>query len=233
MSKPVSKIRVHQDNGHKVKKSPRSGNILDRITLILVGIMLISAGLYFNESIPAQGYAVHSDVIPEVPSEKVLQETVEVSKKFITTTESYLRSFDDKIPGAPPVKIIIPGLEIDIPVKKARIVKGYWEVFGTAAGWGEGTAAPEENRGNQVIFAHARPGLFYNLKRAKLGQKIYVFTDNDWFGYEISNIIEVDPSRTDVIAPTLDPTLTLFTCTGNTDEKRLIVTAKKSRRKAD
>lgn len=125
----------------------------------------------------------------------------------------------------PPSRIIIPSLEIDLPVKEAKIVKGYWEVFADTAGFGLGSAYPGEV-GNQVIFAHARKGLFLPLRNAKIGQKIYVFAVEKVFNYQIEEIIEVMPNQIEVLASTSKTILTLYTCSGFSDSKRLIVKAK-------
>jgi LPXTG-site transpeptidase (sortase) family protein len=124
-----------------------------------------------------------------------------------------------------PTKIIIPNLNIDLTVKKARVIGGYWEVLPDAANWGEGSGLPGR-QGNVVIFAHAREGLFLPLKEIKEGMKIYVLTSKEWFNYEVKEIKEVLPDQTDVISPTEDQTLTLYTCSGFADSKRMIVVAK-------
>ena len=126
-----------------------------------------------------------------------------------------------------PVRLLIPDVNIEVAVKEAEIIKGYWQTFPDTAGFGLGSAYPGE-LGNQVIFAHARKGLFINLKDIKQGVKIYVLTNDHWYSYEVKEIKEVLPTQVEVIAPTLDETLTLYTCTGFTDQKRLIVTAKRS-----
>jgi sortase A len=128
----------------------------------------------------------------------------------------------DKIPN----KIIIPDLSVDIAVKRAQIKGGYWEVFPDSAGWGEGSGIPGQP-GNQVIFAHAREGLFLPLKKTEIGMKIYVFTESDWYSYEVVEMKEVLPNQTEVIEETEDERLTLYTCSGFTDSKRLIVVAKR------
>lgn len=125
-----------------------------------------------------------------------------------------------------PKKIIIPLLSIDLLVKPARIINGYWEVFPDSAAWGETSGYPGE-KGNQVIFAHARPGLFLPLRSIKLESKIYVLSDEKWYGYRVTEIKEVYPNQLEVISPTDDETLTLYTCSGFADAKRLIVVAKR------
>jgi LPXTG-site transpeptidase (sortase) family protein len=125
-----------------------------------------------------------------------------------------------------PKKIIIPSLSVNLPVKKANVVDGYWEVFEDSAAWGMGSGIPGEN-GNQVIFAHARENLFLALQSIKLGEEIYILNDDAWFSYKVTEIKEVFPSQIEVIEKTEDQTLTLYTCSGYKDSKRLIVVAKR------
>lgn len=128
--------------------------------------------------------------------------------------------------GELPLRVIIPSLKIDVAVRPAKIIGGYWEVFEDSAGFGLGSAYPGEV-GNTVIFAHTRPGLFQPLKDIKEGTVVYVFTPGKWFSYKVEKITEVFPNQVEVIAPTPDETLTLYTCSGFADQKRLIVTAKR------
>lgn len=128
--------------------------------------------------------------------------------------------------GELPNRILISDLKIDLPVKPAKIINGYWEVFPDTAAWGEGSGLPGVP-GNQVIFAHARYGLFLPLKSIKVGMKVNVKTDSREFSYEVKEIKQVYPKELEVIAPTSDETLTLYTCSGFNDTKRLIVIAKR------
>ena len=125
-----------------------------------------------------------------------------------------------------PTQISIPELFVDLTIKKAEIIDGYWEVFEDFAGWGSGSGFPGE-KGNQVIFAHARDGLFLPLLYAKKGMEINVSTKSETYTYEIIEIKEVYPNQTEVIQPTSEEVLTLYTCSGFQDKKRLIVTAKR------
>ena len=56
-----------------------------------------------------------------------------------------------------------------------------------------------------------------------------ILTKEKWYEYEIKEIKEVLPSQTETIAPTKEETLTLYTCSGFSDSKRLIVIAKRIR----
>ncbi|OGM69990.1 hypothetical protein A2975_05285 [Candidatus Woesebacteria bacterium RIFCSPLOWO2_01_FULL_44_14] len=59
-----------------------------------------------------------------------------------------------------------------------------------------------------------------------IGQKVYILTEAAWYEYRVEEINEVYPNQTQVIAPTTDERLTLYTCSGFADTKRLIVVAK-------
>ena len=56
---------------------------------------------------------------------------------------------------------------------------------------------------------------------------VYVLNDDDHYTYEIKEIKEVFPNQTEVVAPTEDETLTLYTCSGFDDARRLIIIAKR------
>lgn len=136
-----------------------------------------------------------------------------------------VEGFEGSGEGELPRKIVIPELSIDLEVKPADVINGYWEVFTDTAAWGKGSGLPGEV-GNQVIFAHAREGLFLPFRSIKEGMAIYVTTNDGWYSYEVKEIKEVTPDNTEVIKQTEDETLTLYTCSGFNDEKRLIVIAK-------
>ncbi len=124
-----------------------------------------------------------------------------------------------------PLRIIIPSLEIDISIKEAKIINGFWELSETTASHGAGTANPGQN-GNIVIFAHAREKLFLPLRNIKSDALVYILTKDSWHRYQVTTTKLVNPNDVMVIAPTKEETLTLFTCSGFLDSKRLIVSAK-------
>ena len=130
----------------------------------------------------------------------------------------------ETVTGHSPLRMIIPKLQMDVPVVEARVVNGYWELSEVAASFGVGSAYPGQT-GNTVIFAHARERLFLPLRQAEPDMIVYVLTDTVWHRYKISNVQLVNPDQVEVIAPSQDERLTLYTCSGFLDSKRLIVTA--------
>lgn len=125
-----------------------------------------------------------------------------------------------------PVQVIIPSITIDLSVVDAEIIDGHWEVSENFANHGMGSAYPGQI-GNMVIFAHARPNLFLDLQNISENDLIYILTDKKWYSYTVTEITQVTPDQVEVIAPTDDERITLFTCSGFADEKRLIVVGKR------
>ena len=129
-----------------------------------------------------------------------------------------------RLPSQPPQRIVVPEIGGDLPIVEARIVNGFWELSETTASHGVGSANPGDGE-NVVVFAHARMNLFGPLKNIKKNQKIYILTKDRWFVYTVRDIKFVKPDQVEVIKPTEHEMLTLFTCSGFLDTKRLIVKA--------
>ncbi len=124
----------------------------------------------------------------------------------------------------PPVRVVIPSLNLDLPVVVAKVVGGYWELSEKSASYGAGSGYPGAG-GNVVIFAHAREGLFLPLRQVQKDMIVYVLTDTTWHSYKVVDVKLVDPSQVETILPASNERLTLFTCSGFMDSQRLIVTA--------
>lgn len=79
-----------------------------------------------------------------------------------------------------------------------------------AVGHVAGTALPGES-GNVCLAGH-RDSFFRGLMKMTKGDTIRVVTLDGARDYGVSSIAVVDPRRTEVLAPTPVPTLTLITC---------------------
>lgn len=155
-------------------------------------------------------------VIPHTASvEHEQQEPIQADASFISNNSTQ----------ETPTHIVIPSVSIDLPITPAKLVRGYWETSLTTASFGEGSAAPGTGS-NTVVFAHAREGLFLPLKDVNVGDRIYLLTQSRHFSYTVDTITEVNPTDVYTIRSTEDERLTLFTCSGFFDSKRLVVVAK-------
>jgi len=192
-----------------------------RLVFLASGLFFIFASFYLNNRAKQKTEPVLDEKTGELISVSFASEPVKIDEKFLIAKKATAK------PKESPTRIVIPSLNINLPVRDAKIVNGYWEVFPDSAGFGLGSAYPEET-GNTVIFAHARQGLFLPLKDIKQGESVLVLTSNAWYSYTVTQVKEVLPTQTEVIAPTENPLLTLYTCSGYADSKRLIVTAVKN-----
>jgi len=185
-----------------------------RLILLALAILCLWGGWYIKQ--------ISHPIQPEVS----LPSVVTFASEPVTIDGALIKEASNAGQKTSPVRVMIPEVQLDVAVKDAPIVKGYWTVFADRAGFGLGSSYPEDE-GNTVIFAHARERLFQPLKEAKVHQSVYVLTGTRWYHYEITEIREVLPNQKEVIAPTDDATLTLYTCTGFSDSKRLVVIAKR------
>lgn len=208
--KPTSIKKILQDDKKRI-----------RFYLLAGGFFLVVVGFLLSK--PPSNWKSSKNTTTVQETEKsttFAQEPVKIDSSLLR------EDLTKKIVKTPPTRLLIPDINMDVSVKEAKVINGYWEVFSDSAGFGLGSAYPQDI-GNQVIFAHAKAGLFLPLKEVKVGQKVYVFTKDSWYTYQVQQIKEVLPSQVEVIAPTKDAVLTLYTCSGFADSKRLIVTAKK------
>jgi sortase A len=117
-------------------------------------------------------------------------------------------------PPAPARRLIIPRIGLDTPVQEVTVNLGTWQVADFVAGHNQGTALPGQP-GNMVLVGHRdiRGSIFLRLNELQKGDDFKVITDNASYRYIITEVKEVAPTEVSVMAPTVDPTATLITCT--------------------
>lgn len=230
LTKRLKKKRLSRSKKKAYAKKRKLKRIFPKKHLVL---LLLSIGILGMTFIPGVVSIVSSIELSPPPSTDI---DITSSEQFGQVVYSFFDEpvkVDPKLLNAPtvakplPNHIIIPSIQIDILVKEAQIRSGYWEVFPDTAGYGKGSGIVGEV-GNQVIFAHARPGLFGDLPKITNGSFIYILTQNEWYKYRVVEKKEVTPNQLEVITSTPDETLTLYTCSGLADNKRFIVTAKRA-----
>lgn len=195
--------KIFRSRKKKLKLPKKYYPLLAIISVLLGMSLILSPSLYRGEI----------DFLSS--KESVGQEPIKIDPDLLETKKS----------SEPPTRIVIPSVKIDLPIVEAKVVKGYWETSATSASHGVGSANPGE-RGNTVIFAHGRKGLFLPLREVKMGEVVEVFTQDQKYRYQVFEIKEVKPSEVEVISQTQDERLTLYTCSGFLDSKRLVVVAK-------
>ena len=125
-----------------------------------------------------------------------------------------------------PVEIIIPSVEIDLPVEAGQIKDGVWLTSDSAATFLNTSTVPGSG-GNTVIYGHNKKMILGNLPYLSLGQKIIVKTQSGKIHtYEVFQKDFVGPDRVDLVSPTSSAELTVYTCWGLFDSQRVVVKAR-------
>jgi len=125
-----------------------------------------------------------------------------------------------------PVEILIPSIQIDLKVDPGQIKDGVWLISDTEATFLNTSAAPGTG-GNTVIYGHNKKVIFGNLPYLSLGQKISVKTKSGKiYNYITDQKYFVGPDRVDLVSPTKDDELTIYTCYGLFDSQRVVIKAK-------
>ncbi len=199
----------------KLNLTKSIGSLYFSIFLIFFGITIYFFPAVFR-IISDFSYQLHFRVRQETQAQEN-NGPIYISSELLNSTGVF---------GDFPNRIIIPTVGIDLPVKSSRIINGIWETHDGAANFGLGSALPGTT-GNSVIFAHAKWDFFLPLQSIRKDDQISVQTKSGkWHTYLVTEYREVRPDQLEIIAPTPDKTLTLFTCSGFADSKRLVVIAK-------
>lgn len=127
--------------------------------------------------------------------------------------------------GVMPVAIKAADLNIAVPLELGSITNDEWVLSDEAANYLDVSGKIGES-GNIVIYGHDKKSIFGNFKEAQTGQVVHLTgSDGQEREYTITNIFETTPENVDVIQPTEHELLTIYTCTGWRNSKRLIVQA--------
>lgn len=125
-----------------------------------------------------------------------------------------------------PSQILIPSLRIDLPVFPAEAIGSEWEISQEGVSYLLGSGIPGRP-GNAIIYGHNKRNLFGPLLWIEKGREVEIKNKKgESFVYELVEIKTVSPKTIEVLAPTEDATLTLYTCTGFLDSQRFVVTGK-------
>jgi len=124
-----------------------------------------------------------------------------------------------------PTGIIIPSIHVWLPVYNASVTNGNWETTNKGVSFLSGSATVG-GVGNAIFYGHDWPNLLGNLKNVLPGDTIQIISKTgEEFFYEVSTVQEVTPADVSVLAQTVDSRVTIYTCSGFLDSKRLVVVA--------
>ena len=157
--------------------------------------------------------------------------------KFFKTKELYTEDIQEEKTSAlavqgvnspgkiSPSVLSFPTLGLNLRVTSGVIIDNEWTLFDDQASWLSTSNEPGE--GNVIIYAHNRPGLFGDLDKLALGDEIIIDHSNGRFKYSVTDSHKVKPNEIEAVLSG-ENRLTLYTCDGAFDQKRLIVIAEPS-----
>ncbi len=125
-----------------------------------------------------------------------------------------------------PVQIKIAD-KIDAPVEAFAKKNDFWVLSPTHVVFWSESSLPG-TPGNTVFYGHNNKKLLGKLHEVNVGETISVTTANETvFEYTITKKVTTSPDKLEYIAPTESELLTIYTCTGFLDTKRLIIQAER------
>lgn len=128
--------------------------------------------------------------------------------------------------GIKPVGIQINSINLSLLINPSEIVNNKWTASTNGISYLKTSPVPG-SQGNSILYGHNWPNLLGNLKKVKPGDKItIIYEGNSSREFEVEFLAEVSPSETSILENSSDTRITLYTCTGFLDSKRLVAVAK-------
>lgn len=121
-----------------------------------------------------------------------------------------------------PAAINIDSLSLSLTISPGIIKDNRWTLFDDKVSWL--STSGDLNQGNIILYAHNKPNLFGDLTQLEIGDEIIVVGSGRKQAYTVREKRKVLPSDVEAVISDKNE-LTLYTCNGSFDEKRLIVKA--------
>ena len=124
----------------------------------------------------------------------------------------------------PITRLVAPSIGLDVEVVSAPLVDSdgqrTWQVPAFKAGHAENTAGAGQV-GNAVLMGHISSihsgDVFKDLNRIQVGDEIDVFSGDRSFTYDVYETRSIPRNDLEMVEPTSEPVISLFTCTGTWD----------------
>ncbi len=124
-----------------------------------------------------------------------------------------------------PVSIRIPSIAVELPIEQSAITNNTWTTSHIGVSYLTTSPLPG-TWGNSILYGHNWNNILGSLKDAKPGDEIQIkFNTGTKRRFIINTMGTVTPDQTHVLLPSNDVRITLYTCSGFLDNKRLVVTA--------
>lgn len=123
------------------------------------------------------------------------------------------------------IGIVIDDIDISLPVIPSYKKGNKWDTTPNGVSYLVSSPLPGEN-GNSIMYGHNWGSILGNLYKTRVGQIINIYySDGTKTQFEVEAITEVSPDDSSLLTQTEEKILTIYTCSGLFDQKRLVVTA--------
>jgi len=123
-----------------------------------------------------------------------------------------------------PQRILIPRLNLDLPIEEAKLLEGQWVLADKGLSFFSGTTSFDKS-GNIIIFGSNK--VLTKLNTIKKEDKIYLFGQEKYLVFEVIETETVLPSDETIFGEGDQKTLTLFSTSDYLKGKRFVIKAKK------
>jgi len=124
-----------------------------------------------------------------------------------------------------PQRIIIPQISLDLTITPAKIVNNHWQTSEEGASYLLGSGIPGQ-KGNVILYGHNKQLLLGPIRWLKEGEEIKIINRRgEEYIYSIVQTKTVTPETVEILAPSEEAVLTLYTCTGFLDRERWVIVA--------
>lgn len=125
-----------------------------------------------------------------------------------------------------PDRISIPEINTNVMLKASYIADGKWQTVDEGASYLASSSRPGYGK-NIIIYGHNKNSIFKNLSTISTGDEIILYNKlKEKFTYVVREYEIVKPSDIKYLNKKIsNETLTIYTCTGFADLKRLVIKA--------
>ncbi len=152
-----------------------------------------------------------------------------IYQRYSSTTLSFMSYEATKIrhgvKAEQPIKIVIKRIHLNAPIKSVQMYNNKWPTLTNSVAYLLHSPLPG-SKGNSILYGHNWASLLARLNEVQPGDEIALyFSNNHMKKFTVQAKAIVNPDQADILSPTQDHRITLYTCTGFLDSKRLVVTA--------
>ncbi|MCR4324990.1 MAG: sortase [Candidatus Curtissbacteria bacterium] len=124
-----------------------------------------------------------------------------------------------------PLKIYVPKISKVLNITDGYVIDNRWTISENGVSFYTNSASPGGS-GNTVIYGHNRRDILGNLEKVKTGDSVYIVqASGNFIKYEITETKKVEPQQVEILNQSVEPKLTIYTCSGYLDQARFVVIA--------